>query len=171
MQSDKTGENFNGMGTMEEEGGLHLLKKGQKGLRYALFSRVGIMFLLLLLQVMFLFGIFRWFDNFLPHLLGGALLFNVCMVLYLINSPIDPTAKITWLIVIMLFPVFGALLFWYTQSEVGHRAVKKRLERLFPGLRGYAGDVLPDGGGQVRGDAGAAAAGHAVYFPGIFYRG
>ncbi len=122
-------EKFNGMGTMEQEdSGLHLLKKGQKGLRYALFSRVGIMLLLLLLQVMVLLGIFKWFDNFLPHLLGGAVLFNVCMVLYLINSTIDPTAKITWLIVIMLFPVFGALLFWYTQSEVGHRAVKKRLE-------------------------------------------
>ena len=122
-------ENFNGMGTMEQEGsGLHLLKRGQKGLRYALFSRVGIMLLLLLLQVMVLLGIFKWFNNFLPHMLGGAVLFNACMVLYLINSTIDPTAKITWLIVIMMFPVFGALLFWYTQSEVGHRAIKKRLE-------------------------------------------
>ena len=128
MKVDKMNENFNGMGTMEPEGGLHLLKKGQKGLRYALFSRVGIMLLLLLLQVMVLLGIFKWFNNFLPHMLGGAVLFNVCMVLYLINSTIDPTAKITWLIVIMMFPVFGALLFWYTQSEIGHRAVKKRLE-------------------------------------------
>lgn len=128
MKVDKTNENFSGMGTMEPDGGLHLLKKGQKGLRYALFSRVGIMLLLLLGQVLVLLGIFKWFNNFLPHMLGGAVLFNVCMVLYLINSTIDPTAKITWLIVIMMFPVFGALLFWYTQSEVGHRAVKKRLE-------------------------------------------
>ncbi len=129
MKVDKMNENFNGMGTMEQEdSGLHLLKKGQKGLRYALFSRVGIMLLLLILQVMVLLGIFKWFNNFLPHMLGGAVLFNICMVLYLINSAIDPTAKITWLIVIMMFPVFGALLFWYTQSEVGHRAVKKRLE-------------------------------------------
>ena len=36
----------------------------------------------------------------------------------------------SWLIVIMLLPVFGALLFWYTQSDIGHRAVKTRLSQL-----------------------------------------
>lgn len=52
------------------------------------------------------------------------------MVLYLLNSRLDPSAKITWLVVIMLLPVFGALLFWYTQSDIGHRALKFRLNQL-----------------------------------------
>lgn len=115
------------METTEQGGGMRLLKKGQKGIMYALFSRVGIMFLLLVMQILLLVGIFNRFKDFLPHVLGGTVVFTVCMVLYLINSSQDPTAKITWLIVIMLAPVFGAFLFWYTQSEVGHRAVKKRL--------------------------------------------
>ncbi len=110
--------------------GLSLLKKGQKGLFYAIFSRVGIMIVLLLLQAAFLFLMLYRFAQFLPHLFGGTVVFTVFMVLYLINSRIDPTAKITWLIVIMLLPVFGALLFWYTQSEIGHRAVQGRLEQL-----------------------------------------
>lgn len=112
----------------EQSTGLRLLKKGQKGLMHVLFSRIGVMILLMLLQVATLFSIFNWFRDFLPHLLGGTALFTICMVLYLINSSLDPTAKITWLIVIMLIPVFGALLFWYTQSEAGHRAEKKLLE-------------------------------------------
>ena len=29
----------------------------------------------------------------------------------------------------MLLPVFGALLFWYTQSDIGRRAVKTRLSQ------------------------------------------
>ena len=110
--------------------GLSLLKKGQKGFFHAVFSRVGIMMVLLVLQALFLFMAFFKFAQFLPHVLGSAAVFSVFMVLYLLNSRLDPTAKITWLVVIMLLPVFGALLFWYTQSDIGHRAVHARLQEL-----------------------------------------
>ncbi len=127
------------MDTNEQGSGLSLLKKGQKGIMHALFSRVGIMLVLLVLQALMLLGLFLWFQEFLPHVLGGTVLFMLVMVLYLINSTLDPTAKITWLIVIMLVPVFGALLFWYTQSETGHRVEKKRLEDILAATK----DKLP----------------------------
>lgn len=83
------------------------------------------------------YSIFQWFEEFLPHILGGTALFTAVMVLYLLNSRrLDPTSKITWLIVIMLLPVFGALLFWYTQSDIGHRAVKTRLSQLTEQTKG-----------------------------------
>ena len=104
--------------------GIQLLKKGQKGIIHAIFSRFGLVLLLLLIQVFVLFGIFQRFEKFLPQILGGTVLFSFIMVIYLLNSSINPTAKITWLIVIMLLPVFGVLLFAYTQSETGHRALK-----------------------------------------------
>lgn len=110
--------------------GLSLLKKGQKGFFHVVFSRVGIMIVLLVLQVLFLFIAFSRFAQFLPHVLGSTVVFTVFMVLYLLNSRLDPTAKITWLVIIMLLPVFGALLFWYTQSDLGHRAVHARLQEL-----------------------------------------
>lgn len=110
--------------------GLLLLKKGQKGIIHAIFSRFGLMLLLLLLQVFILFGIFRWFKEFLPHILGGTVLFTFIMVVCLLNSRMNPTAKITWLIVIMLVPVFGVLLFAYTQSDIGHRALKQRVNQI-----------------------------------------
>ena len=53
------------------------------------------------------------------------------MVLYLLNSDIDPTAKITWLVIIMLLPAFGTLLLWYTKSDLGNRLARKRLNNLF----------------------------------------
>ena len=114
------------MQTNYKNKGLLLLKKGQKGIVHALFSRFGLILLLLAVQVLILFGIFQWFEEFLPHVLGGTALFSLFMVIYLLNSSINPTAKITWLIVIMLLPVFGVLLFLYTQSDIGHRALKKR---------------------------------------------
>ena len=43
--------------------GLILLKKGQKGIVHALFSRFGLILLLLVIQVFMLFGIFQWFEE------------------------------------------------------------------------------------------------------------
>lgn len=110
--------------------GMSLLKKGKHGIVTAIFSRAGLVILLLALQVFLLFGIFRWFEDFLPHIYGGSIIFNVLIVLYLLNSSFDPTAKITWLIIILVFPVFGALLFLYTQQDIGHRALKARALQL-----------------------------------------
>ena len=107
--------------------GLNLLKRGQKGIIHAIFSRFGLMLLLLLIQFFFLFSIFYWFEGLLPHVYGGTILFSFVMVIYLLNSGINSTAKVTWLVVIMLLPVFGLLLFLYTQSDIGHRALKMRV--------------------------------------------
>ena len=115
---------------LQESTGIRLLKKGQKGLMYAVFSRMGIVIFLFLIQLLFLFGIFQKFEQYIPHFLGGSAVFIIAMVLYLINNGMDPSAKITWLIIIMAFPVFGALLLLYTQTDTGHRAIKKRLKSL-----------------------------------------
>ena len=115
---------------LQESTGIRLLKKGQKGLMYAVFSRMGIVIFLFLIQLLFLFGIFQKFEQYIPHFLGGSAVFIIAMVLYLINNSMDPSAKITWLIIIMAFPVFGALLLLYTQTDTGHRAIKKRLKSL-----------------------------------------
>lgn len=97
---------------------------------HALFSRLGLFIILLVLQVFALFGVFRWFENILPHILGGVALYTVVMVLYLLNSRMDPTAKITWLIIVMILPVFGAMLYWFTKSEIGHKAIRGRIEQI-----------------------------------------
>ncbi|MCM1387468.1 MAG: cardiolipin synthase [Bacillus sp. (in: Bacteria)] len=110
--------------------GLTLLKKGQKGIIHAIFSRFGLILLMLVIQILILFSIFRWFEQFLPHFFGGTILFSFVMVIYLLNSKINSTAKVTWLIVIMLLPVFGILLFLYTQSDIGHRALKDRVNHI-----------------------------------------
>ncbi len=120
----------------EERSGLYLLKQGHKGLMRAIFSRLGLILLLLLLQVAFLGFVILRFGQYTPHLVAVSIVFTVTMVLYLINSKIDPTGKITWLIIIMLFPLPGAVLLLYTQTEIGHRAMKKRLLMLNIDTRG-----------------------------------
>lgn len=115
---------------MQESSGISLLKKGKKGILSAIFSRMTFILLLLIVQIGFFLSIFQWFEKFLPHIWGGTVLFMIAMVLYLLNSSMDPTAKITWLVIILLMPIFGGLLYLYIQSDVGHRALKQRTTKI-----------------------------------------
>ena len=113
-----------------EDGGIRLLRKGQKGLIHAIFSRFGLVLVLLVLQFGALFSLMRWFSNLLPHYLGGTLLVTAAMMVYLLNQDMNNSVRIPWLVVTALAPVLGVLLFWYTKEDVGHRMLKKRLLEL-----------------------------------------
>ncbi len=113
-----------------EDGGIRLLRKGQKGLIHAIFSRFGLVLVLLVLQFGALFSLMRWFSNLLPHYLGGTLLVTAVMMVYLLNQDMNNSVRIPWLVVTALAPVLGVLLFCYTKEDVGHRVLKKRLLEL-----------------------------------------
>lgn len=108
-----------------EDGGIRLLRKGQKGLIHAIFSRFGLVLVLLVLQFGALFSLMRWFSNLLPHYLGGTLLVTAAMMVYLLNQDMNNSVRIPWLVVTALAPVLGVLLFCYTKEDVGHRMLKK----------------------------------------------
>ncbi|MGN0662504.1 MAG: phospholipase D-like domain-containing protein [Faecalibacterium sp.] len=130
MQKEQLKQNVKDKVRDIEDTGLNLLKKGQKGIVHAIFSRFGLVLLLLLLQVGVLFSMFRWFGQLLPHYYGASIVLSASMVLYLLNLEMDNSAKITWLVVIMIAPVVGVLLFWYVQSDLGHGVLKRRLREL-----------------------------------------
>lgn len=113
-------------GQIQENTGLNLLKKGKKGLWRMIFSRAGLMAVFLLLQFGILVLMQAYFKDFIPHYYTVATLFCAVVVIYLLNSSSDPTSKITWLVLIMLMPVFGALMLLYTRSDIGHRTLRER---------------------------------------------
>lgn len=114
----------------DSEKGLSLLKKGKKGLLRMVFSRAGVISVLLLIQfgVLIVWGL--RFSEYLPHLMGSTVVISFAMALVMINSKMEPSSIIMWLIIIVLMPVFGVLMFWYTKSELGHRALKTRLNHV-----------------------------------------
>ena len=123
------------MNPPRENTGITLLSKSKNNFFRAIFSRLGLVLLLMLIQVLVIVFAVRRFEEYLPHVYTVSFLFSMVMVLYLLNSQMNPTAKITWLVVITLLPVFGALFYFYTQNDVGHRALKERLRRLMASTR------------------------------------
>lgn len=130
MQKEQLQQNMKDKVKVFEDGGIRLLKKGQSGLVHAIFSRFGLILILLLLQALALFSLLRWFGGLLPHYLGGTLLVTAAMMVYLLNLDMDNSVRITWLVVTALAPVLGVPLFWYTKADVGHRVLRKRLMEL-----------------------------------------
>ncbi len=110
--------------------GLRLLKSSRKGLLRAVFSRTGLITVLLVINIGLLLLLFLRFQRFLPHYLGITTVFVLAELMHLLNSKLDPTAKITWLMVIMVLPVFGCLLYVFVQWEIGHRAMGRRISQL-----------------------------------------
>lgn len=110
---------------------LSLVKKsGKKSIFKMIFSRLGIIGLLLVLQALFFIGLFSWFSELTPIFYPISLIFSYIIVIYIVNNRMNYSAKITWLIVIMAVPIFGALFYAYTLSNLGHRVLARRVESI-----------------------------------------
>lgn len=118
------------MNNVQSGEGLSLLKRSKKGLLRVIFSHTGLVLLMLMIQIFMMLSVYIWFNDFMFEYLGGSGILAVVVGLYIISSNIDPTAKITWVVVLMAMPVFGALFFLYTKYDIGNREIKKRIENI-----------------------------------------
>ncbi len=82
------------------------------------------------MQIGMMLSFYVWLSAYLPHFSVFQLVFSVGMILYLFNCQMDYSAKLTWLMVISLFPIPGTIFLWFTQKDIGHRAFGKRLSDL-----------------------------------------
>lgn len=116
--------------------GLRLLKKGKRGVWSLVFSRTGLVLLLLAAQLALLVLVAWRLSAYASNYLFISLAVAIPSVLGLINSRMDASAKITWLVLIMLMPVLGIMLLLYTHYDIGHRKLKRRAAGLIELTRG-----------------------------------
>ena len=112
------------MGTGKEK----FVQRSRRSFFRVVFSRTGLIALLFLIQLGLLLSVMLWLGEWQAHLLGGSLVLAMIAVLVVLNSDLDPTAKLTWMVIMVAAPIFGAGLYWYTRRDVGHRLLKKIME-------------------------------------------
>ena len=110
----------------KENPGLRLLKKSRRGILRLVFSRTALVSLLLLSNFALLFVLLFRFSAFIPEAFSATAALTVIMVFYLFNSNLDPSAKLTWLVLITLLPIFGTLFYIFTLTNIGQLAMAKR---------------------------------------------
>ncbi|MBR6839741.1 MAG: cardiolipin synthase [Oscillospiraceae bacterium] len=111
-----------------KENVVRLAKPVKKGLLRLVFSRFGLIALLLILQIAILISAYGYFTKALPVLVVLMRLFSLAMVIYLFNCSMDPSAKLTWMLIIAVLPLAGAVFLLFTQSNVGHRMERVLVE-------------------------------------------
>ncbi len=115
---------------VRDEKGISLIGRKRRGIFSLLFSPMGAILVLIVLWLALIMLIMSTFADFLFHGVVMAALFQIFMVVFILNSREDPTAKITWILLIAVLPVLGACFYFYIRIDFGGRRMKKRANQL-----------------------------------------
>ena len=111
-------------------------------------QRVVITALLIVLQVLLLFGFIWKLDNYFVYFYAGSVLLSLLITLGIINSKSNPAYKIAWLIPILLFPVFGGLVYLLFGSDRTGRYLRKKLQGIGTEMDNVIGEAYRRSGAE-----------------------
>ncbi len=114
-------------------------KKGRKGILRLLFSRTGLVAMVLVLNIALLAAVVLRFRDYLVQYVGVTTVLSVALMLELIGGRANASVKVTWLVLFALLPGLGLVMYVYTRSDLGHRALRDRVHQLMEATR----DKLP----------------------------
>ena len=112
-----------------EEKIVSLAKPVKKGLLRLIFSRFFLIALLFVFQIAILVAAYIKFAEAVPVLINIQWVFTLAMIIYLFNNTMDSSAKLTWMLIISLLPLPGAVMLLFTQLNVGHRMETKLVQK------------------------------------------
>lgn len=114
----------------EQDAVTRLAKPKRKGILSLIFSRFFIIVLLILVELAVVVIPFIFLTEHFPHFIAALGIFTIIMLIYLFNSSMDSTAKLTWMLLITFLQVAGALMLLFIQTNAGHRLIKERSETI-----------------------------------------
>ncbi|MBQ6551425.1 MAG: cardiolipin synthase [Lachnospiraceae bacterium] len=115
---------------MEQNDFFRLAAPRKKGILSLIFSRFFVFALLIALQVFLIVYFYIWLDQYLSWFRIALTLFTFIMIVYLFNSSMDASGKLSWMLFIAVLPIPGAAMLWFTQRNYVHRNLKKRVNAL-----------------------------------------
>lgn len=94
------------------------------------FGRTGILAVCLLLQVLLLFFGMTYLAKYVYWFFGGYMAFGLLLVIIIINRTNNPVFQLSWAVMVLLFPVFGGLLYLYIELQPGTRVLSGRIAEI-----------------------------------------
>ncbi len=106
-----------------------IIQSGKRGILHIVFSRSMVILLTLLLQLILYFLMMFSVIEHVAVWFGGLTIFTGMMLFYILNTRENPSIKLSWCIVIAVLPLFGAVLYFFVQFDLGYRLEQKVLEK------------------------------------------
>lgn len=101
-------------------------EKAKKGLFRIIFSRTGIILLLILMQIGLVVGTTYYLEAYKDFIYGIFVLMRVVVLIYIINDSGMPEFKMTWLLFVILTPLIGTFFFIYVKMQPGTKFLRSR---------------------------------------------
>lgn len=102
----------------------------KKGLFRIVFSRTGIILLLIVLQVAVFIGMPLYLEEYMTYIYGATTILEVVILIYIINSEGNPAFKMTWMLCVLAFPIIGTLFYLFVKMQFGSRYMEHRRAKL-----------------------------------------
>ena len=93
-------------------------QKPRTALLKIIFSRRTFLVVALLIQLSILVATIKWLDDYQFLVFGGFSILGAAVAINIVNSPMNPSQKLTWMIPVLVAPVFGSLLYLYVQADI-----------------------------------------------------
>ena len=106
------------------------VKKAQKGIFHFLFSRIAVLGVLMLLQLGTLYATFTYLSEYATYINTTLNVLKVCCIIYIMNGKGNSDFKITWILLIFIFHVFGTIFYLFVKIMPGTGMIKTRLSDL-----------------------------------------
>ena len=104
-----------------------IVKQSKRGIFHVIFGRTMIIILLLFLQFLFLSHLMFSAEQYVPYFFGSITVFTAIMLIFVLNTKDNPSIKLSWCFFIGVLPVFGALMYLFVRTDIGHRVEQKAI--------------------------------------------
>ncbi len=102
----------------------------KKGLFRIVFSRTGIILLLILVQLIWFMRIPYYLEEYLRYLYGVLVILEVIVIIYIINAEENPAFKMTWMLFVVALPFIGVPFYIFVKMQMGNSYMRGRLSEL-----------------------------------------
>ena len=103
------------------------MERMRKFLKF-LSQRIVIVTFLIFLQIMWFVGMFLKVTSYSQYITAAFKILSILVVIYIMNRSDNPSVKLGWIVVILLFPLFGGLLYLTIGGKQPISYLRRKLE-------------------------------------------
>ena len=106
------------------------INKGKRGINQVIFGRTTIVLGSILVQLLLLLLYMTYLAQHIYVFFGGYLTFGALISIMIMNRTTNPGFQLSWVLLIMLFPIVGGLFYLYVEFQPTTFFLKKSLETM-----------------------------------------
>lgn len=102
-------------------------RQGKRGVVKLVFGRTAVILALILLQILVLVLASLFLFRYVFYAYAGYMIIALVIVMSILNRPGTPEMQMPWIVMTLVFPVFGGLLYLFVQIQPGTRILNKKV--------------------------------------------